>query len=264
MKTIQSFKAAFIQFNVRAGDISLNLSTVTRYIESLAAQNVKLAILPEMWSCGFDNMNLSHYARDTPEILRAISRAASQYNMVIGGSLPEASEGGIFNTVYVTDSDGSMAGSYRKVHLFSVTDENQYFLPGNRIVTCETSLGKLGLMICYDLRFPEICRVLALGDAKVVIISAQWPEIRIDRWDILIRARAIENQIYIIGANRCGKENQTMFGGHSVIVDPSGDILKMSGNEECTGFAEIDFEYLSKVRTMMPSLKERRPEIYGL
>ncbi|MDM8539098.1 carbon-nitrogen family hydrolase [Desulfobacterales bacterium HSG17] len=263
MDKIKKFKAGFIQFDVKLGMTDENLRTVMNNLDELEEQGVKLAVLPEMWSCGFDNANLKSHALKTPEILDVLSNAALKRNMLIAGSMPEISGDSIFNTLYVTDSDGSIAGSYRKVHLFSLTSEDKYFASGNKNIICRTSLCSLGLMICYDLRFPELSRTLTLKGAELIIIPAQWPQVRISRWDILAQARAIENQVFIIGVNRCGKENSTLFSGHSVIVDPSGEVLQLADNgKACACWAEIDMDKLKQVRTHMPSLKERIPEAY--
>jgi predicted amidohydrolase len=259
-----NYKAGFVQIDVKLGDISANLAAVSEQIHLLARQKTDVVVLPEMWSCGFDNKNLKIHAQKTPEMLQTLSSLARRCRMVIAGSMPEFSGDKIFNTLYVFDRDGSVAGFYRKIHLFSVTDEEKYFAAGNRAVVCNTSLGPVGLMICYDLRFPELCRALTLKGAPVVIVSAQWPKIRIRRWDILVQARAIENQIYMIACNRCGTENATRFGGHSLIVDPAGEILEMTGEEPCVRYAEMDFAHMARIRKAMPSLNERAPHAYEI
>lgn len=262
--TLDTLKAAYVQLDIRLGDMPANLDAAKKNLERLGGEGVKLAVLPEMWSCGFDNRNLAEHARRTPEFLDALSLIAGRYGMLIAGSLPEAAEEGIYNTLYLVDADGSVAGTYRKVHLFTGTGEERYFLAGDRSVVCDTSIGPIGLMICYDLRFPEICRVLALKGAQIVVIPAQWPKIRVSRWDILAQARATENQLYVVGANRCGRDYDYQYGGHSIIVDPSGEVLVWAGDEPATGVAEISFERLEKVREYMPSLRERVPTAYEI
>ncbi len=257
-------KAAVIQWDVKVGNTEANLVSVREMLGTAKAKGADLAVLPEMWSCGFDNAQLADHARNTPEILAEMLELAKQHQMVIAGSMPESEGKDIFNTMYVADRNGNPAGSYRKVHLFSVTGEEKYFAPGRSPVICRTSLGDLGLMICYDLRFPELCRTLVLKGATAVIVSAQWPKIRIHRWDILAQARAIENQIYLIACNRCGKENSTVFGGHSLIVDPMGEVLAMAGEETCVQYAEIDPKCVAEARKIMPSLRERMPEAYEI
>ena len=257
------FTAGFIQFDIKSGAVSANVAEAEAHIKRLAEAGAAMAVLPEMWSCGFDNTNLARHAQSTPGILDRLSDLSSRYNMVIAGSMPEADGGRIYNTLYLVNADGSVAGTYRKVHLFSVTEEHKYFSPGTRSVVCNTALGPVGLMICYDLRFPELCRSLVLKGARIVVVPAQWPDVRIDRWDILAQARAIENQVYVIGANRCGRENKTHFSGHSIIVDPGGSVLSWAPDGDTrTGVAAVDFAYLEKIRKKMPSLKERMPEAY--
>lgn len=260
-----AFKAGFIQFDVRPGEVSANLAEAEKHLERLSGEGAALAVLPEMWSCGFDNANLSRHARETPQVLERIRGLASRHRMVIAGSMPEAEDGRIHNTLYLVDADGSVAGSYRKVHLFSVTDEQRYFAPGDRNVVCDTVLGPVGLMICYDLRFPELCRALTLKGAGIVVVPAQWPDARIDRWDVLAQARAIENQIYLIGANRCGVERKVRFSGHSIIVDPSGAVLAWAPDGGAqVGTALVDPAHRERIRNAMPSLRDRVPGAYEL
>lgn len=260
-----AFKAGFIQFDVRPGEVSANLAEAEKHLERLSGEGAALAVLPEMWSCGFDNADLARHARGTPQILERIRGLASGHRMVIAGSMPEEEEGRIYNTLYLVDADGSVAGSYRKVHLFSVTDEQKYFAPGDRNVVCDTSLGPVGLMICYDLRFPELCRALTLKGAGIVVVPAQWPDARIDRWDVLAQARAIENQIYLIGANRCGVEKRVPFSGHSIIVDPSGAVLAWAPDGGAqVGTALVDPAHRERIRQAMPCLRDRVPRAYEL
>ena len=258
------FKAGFILFNVKTGDIDSNFSKVKKELEILGKDGVELAVLPEMWSCGFDNERLEKHAEKTPEILKEISEISQKQKMVIAGSMPELSGKGIFNTMYVTDKDGSFAGEYRKIHLFSLTNEDKYYIAGNKNIVCKTSLGPIGLMICYDLRFPELCRALTLKGASVVIVSAQWPFVRIKAWNLFALARAMENQIFLIAANRSGTALAMEFGGHSVIVDPNGDILANAAKEAKTAWAEIDTDRIDKIRKIMPCLKERAPAAYEI
>ena len=262
MNTEKYFKAGFVQFDIRLGDVASNLSTALDGLGQLGALNVKLAVLPEMWSCGFDNHSLPVHAQKTPAVLDRICQAALEYDMVIAGSMPEDSDNKIFNTLYVVDSNGSLAGAYRKIHLFSLTDENKFYTAGNAAVVCETSVGPLGLMTCYDLRFPELCRSLALKGALGVVVPAQWPAVRIHHWDILLRARAIENQFFIVAANRCGEENGLVYGGHSQIVTPLGNVPVMAEDGVSVQNADIDFYEISEFRNKIPCLNERVPGSY--
>ncbi len=263
MKNKQHFKAGIVQFDVRLGNIELNLSSALKGIDQLKAQNANIALLPEMWSCGFDNKNLAVHAEKTDYVIDRLTQTASRYNMIIAGSLPESSGGSIFNTNYLVDGNTGVVCKYRKIHLFSPAQEDKYFCAGNRAVVCETSAGRVGLMTCYDLRFPELCRHLTLSGAMLILISAQWPLERINHWDILLQARAIENQVFIAAANSCGIENSMTYGGHSTLVSPFGEILDRAGEKESIISSELDFSEISNFRKKIPCLTARRPEAYG-
>ena len=150
----QPFTAGIIQFDVKTGDTEANLSTVFEKTDALTEKGANLVLLPEMWSCGFDNRRLGEHARELPAVLAAISEKARERRAVIAGTVPEKEGDAIYNTLFVIDRDGSVAGSYRKIHLFTPTGEHNYFSAGSAPVACDTSLGRIGLMICYDLRFP--------------------------------------------------------------------------------------------------------------
>lgn len=262
MEKKESFKAGVIQFDVKLGDVPSNMSSAFESLQQLGVLSVDLAVLPEMWSCGFDNQRLFEHARETPAILDRLSQVASEYRMMIAGSLPEASGEDMFNTLYLIDGSGSLAGFYRKIHLFSLTDEDRFFAAGETAVVCRTSLGPIGLMTCYDLRFPELCRSLTLKGARVIVVPAQWPEVRIHHWDVLLQARAIENQVFVVAANRCGKDNGLVYGGHSQIVSPTGHVSVLADNGNAVLDSAIDFQELSEFRNKIPCLTERAPDAY--
>ncbi len=261
---MNSIHAGIVQLDVNSGNIDANIDAALNGVRRLADRGANLAVLPEMWTCGFDNANLATHARRTPEILERLSRLATECDIIIAGSAPEHSGNEIFNTLHVVDKDGSIAGAYKKIHLFRLTEEDKYFGAGHRSVVCETTIGPIGLMICYDLRFPELCRSLALDGAVVVVICAQWPMVRIPHWDILIRARAIENQLFMVAANRCGNDPGLEYGGRSMIASPGGDVLAAAGSVECLITAELDPRELDNFRKLIPCLKEREPDAYAL
>lgn len=196
--------------------------------------------------------------------MEKLKKTAFANNILIAGSLPESTENNIFNTTYIVDTNGAVIGSYKKIHLFSLMEEEKYFSSGNKIVVCETSIGPIGIMICYDLRFPELCRSLALKGALVVLVSAQWPLVRIDHWNVLLRARAIENQIFIAAANGCGNDDGIKFGGHSQIISPTGNILAMAGADPCLKYAELNLKEISEFRNNIPCFMERAPHVYEI
>ena len=256
-------RAAIIQFDIRRGELERNLGIAKQRIAFLAKQGARLVLLPEMWSTGFANERLQAVSDTTPSVLVDLSRVAKELHLTIIGSLPEKGKDGIFNTAYVVDSDGSIAGIYRKIHLFSPTGEDRYFKPGRKALVSRTSLGLIGLMICYDLRFPELCRSLALNGATMVAVMAQWPAERVAHWEVLLKARAIENQLFILGANRCGADGGLVYAGHSRIVSPYGEVMARAGKRPASLLASIDLGAVGRTRKHIPCLQERVPEAYG-
>lgn len=256
-------RAAIIQFHIRKGEVESNLRIAKQRIVTLADQGVRLVLLPEMWSTGFANERLKELSETTPTVLENLSRVAKKLRLTIIGSLPEKKKDGIYNTAYIVDRDGSIAGTYRKVHLFSPTREDRYFKPGRKAVVSKTSLGPIGLMICYDLRFPELCRSFALQGAKMVAVVAEWPAERVAHWEVLLKARAIENQLFVLGANRCGADGDLVYAGHSRIISPFGGVMARAGKRPVTISATIDLRVVERARKQIPCLKERMPDAYG-
>jgi len=261
---MKKIPAGIYQFDIHMGAVDQNVKTALDGISRLSDQGAGLLVLPEMWSSGFDYPRLSAHAAETPKILDTLAKTASEKSLLIAGSLPEAEGDHIYNTLYVIDNNGKIAGSYRKAHLFSLIGEDRHLCAGDRPVICETDAGRLGLMICYDLRFPEFCRSLALQGAEIVIVCAQWPSPRIDHWDVLLRARAIENQLFMIGANRSGADGELLFSGHSQIVSPTGKVLAMTTAPDTTLTTTIDAAEIEQFRNQFNCLEQRVPSAYDL
>jgi len=257
------FKAGVIQFDVECGRVEDNLTKISGYLETLASENVSLAVLPEMFSCSFDNQNLKEHSGSTQNIIEKLSIFALDHRMAIAGTLPELDGDRVFNTMVFIDADGKIKGRYRKLHLFRLTGEHLYYTAGSDSVTVESTLGRIGLMTCYDLRFPELARALFLKGAQLIVVSAQWPEPRKEHWETLIKARAIENQLFMVCSNRTGNEAGLTFPGMSMIVDPMGKLLAHAGNNESCAVAEIDPATVENIRTLIPCMADRRPEVYG-
>jgi len=251
---MQKIKAGIVQFDVSLGDVDRNVSVVRRRLRHLTDRGVRLVVLPEMWSSGFANDRLVAFARATPDVLKVLATESKKAGITIIGSLPEQSDAGIYNTAYVVDR-GAVCADYRKVHLFTPTAEERYFISGDEAVVASTSLGMIGLMICYDLRFPELCRVLALRGAWMIVVMAQWPAVRVSHWDLLLRARAVENQTFVLGANRSGRDD-VVYGGHSRIVSPNGEVLARASKRSGTISAVIDPAVLTQARKQIPCLEQ--------
>lgn len=254
-------KAGFVQFDVVYSDFENNINEVKKGIEVLHKNEVELAVLPEMWSSGFDYASLEDAAEKTLEILKIISEISKEYNMVIAGTLPFKRDGKIYNTLFVMEKDGKIAAKYEKIHLFSYSGEHKGFVRGNRPVVADTSVGRLGLMICYDLRFPELGRALVDMGADIFIVPGQWPLVRQNHWEILLRARAIEDQLFVIGCNRCGRDNLE-YGGSSMIISPKGRVLYQAKDEFEVGFSTLEFMEMIEYRSQIPALRERVDTAY--
>ena len=252
------------QMNVRLGDPGKNLERV-REITAVSTENkADMLILPELWSTGYDLENAERYASPLDQgIFQQIAELAKAKNMfVLGSNLSLMSAGQYGNTAVFFNNQGKSLGDYSKVHLFRLMNEEQFLAPGKYGTVVETPWGKAGIAICYDLRFPELFRNYALAGAKIVFIPAEWPHPRLMHWQTLLKARAIENQMYIVACNRVGRSKDTDFFGHSCVIDPWGEVLVEGGEEEAVLTAVIDTALVDEVRTRIPVFEDRRPEIY--
>jgi len=257
----KSVKAAAVQFNIALGDIETNLSRATAALRRLAADGVELAVLPEMWGCGFAYRELNSLAQRTPELVARIGELSRELSMVIVGSLPEAHGDKVFNTAYLLDR-GTLAGSYRKLHLFSLMGEDRSLDSGDATLVAETSVGRIGVMICYDLRFPELARKLALEGAEIIVVPGEWPKPREEHWRTLLRARAIENQLFVVAANCCGVVGKLDFFGASMLIGPKGEVLAEGGHLSCEPAALLDPAEMESWRASITCFQDRRPDCY--
>jgi predicted amidohydrolase len=254
--------AATVQFNITMGDVDQNLQKALAGIRRVREKDARLAVLPEMWSTGYDYKRLAVLAEETPRVIAALSQLSSELEMVVVGSLPEKVDGRIYNTAWVIDR-GKVAGSYRKLHLFSTMGEDRFLAAGDRTLVVPTSVGRLGVAICYDLRFPELFRKLALEGAEILCLPAEWPKPRQEHWRTLLRARAIENQFFVAAANCCGLQGKLDFFGMSLLISPRGEILAEGGESETELTALFEFEEMATYRFQIPCFRDRRPEVYG-
>jgi len=255
-------RAAAIQFNITLGQVAANVDKALTALSRVQGLGAQLAVLPEMWSTGYDYRHLAELAKQTPGILQRLGESTTASGMVVVGSLPELDNGTIYNTAYVIDR-GELIGHYRKLHLFSTMREDEFLGAGDKSLVAETSLGKLGIAICYDLRFPELFRKLALEGAEIICIPAEWPKPRQEHWNCLLRARAIENQLFVMAANCCGIQGKLDFFGLSQLISPLGNLLAMAGEEETELVADFDFAEMEKYRDQIKTLLDRRADIYG-
>ena len=260
---MKKFVVAGIQMDIKPGDIPHNLKTVVNLTEKALKFNPDMIILPEMFATGFAYPYIIKIAKEYfNELAAFLTNLSYKTNaFIVGGSIPEYFEGLLYNTSIVFSPERKVLGYRRKIHPFSMTDEIKYFSGGDKISVIETPLAKLGIVICYDIRFPEIARKLTLDGAEMLIVPAQFPHPREHHWHALLRSRAIENQVFLIGVNRIGGRNPEYF-GHSIAIDPYGSVLDELDDKENILICEIDLARIEEVRKSMPVLLDRRPEIY--
>ena len=247
-----SFSVGFLQFDVQLGDVDANLFKVKTGLHEAVPESPAIIVLPEMWATGFAYDRLPALADRTPEVLSTLAQLAGKHHMFLAGSLPERDAGRnvIYNTLFFTGPDG-VVGSYRKQHMFPPIEEDKHLTPGEYPVPIDTPFGRIAGLVCYDLRFPEIVRAQTARGANLLLVSAQWPLVRIDHWRTLLVARAIENQIFVVAANRCGADSVAggiIYGGHSLIVAPNGDILYEAREDEERACVSIDSAVVDEVR----------------
>jgi len=248
-------RIALAQMNIIYGDPQKNENTARSLLTQAVHERCDLILFPELWSSGFDLHNISEYAVHTLELLAELQKVSDDSNMIIGGSFIEKQGNAFYNAFYLLQPHLPYA-IYRKNHLFSMMHEDKYFSPGSESITVNTPLGITGLSICFDLRFPELFRSLQDRGAECFLICSHWPAARIHHWDILLQARAIENQAFMIAVNSVGQSGKDFYGGHSMIIAPDGEILlQASDKEEGLFIANID---PSKVGTLRQTFKFRQ------
>ncbi len=251
-------RVALLQFRVRLGEPAANLERVRALFADLAPAAGTLVLLPELWSCGFDAGRMARHAAATPALLDALRGLAAASGAWFAGSLPEPSGNGGLprNTFFLTGPDG-VAGRYRKQHLFAFWKEDRLLAPGDRPRAIATAAGLLGALVCYDLRFPELAREQAFAGCGLLAVSAQWPMVRLDHWQALLTARAIENQVFVAACNSCGRTGHTEMAGHSMVVAPDGSRLLTLGSDAGSGQCSLDGSLLATLRSRFCSVGER-------
>lgn len=259
-----TLKISLGQMDVKLGRPQENLAAAARFAAQAAAQNADVLVLPELWSTGYALEHAAGYAARLNEGIFAETAvlARRRHLHIIGSCLSDLGEGKVGNTAVLFNHRGEILAGYSKIHLFRLMDEQQFLTAGDALALAETAWGKMGLAICYDLRFPEQFRGLALAGAVLTFLPAEWPHPRLAHWQTLLRARAIENQMFMVACNRVGRAGGAHFCGHSCIIDPWGEALVEGGEEEMLLTAEIDLDKVTAVRRTIPVFKDRRPEIY--
>ena len=263
---------AVVQMDTQT-DREENLRAACGFIDEAAARGAKFVSFPEVFNV-IDNGEAAPEEVPGGRTITLMAEKAREHGIWIHcGSIAELNPEGDrkFNTTAVLDPRGEMVAKYRKLHTFDITlpdgsraEESARIKPGREMVTVDTEMGCLGLTICYDIRFPELYRYLALQGAQVLFTPANFrmPTGK-DHWEAILRTRAIENGCYVVAAAQIGKKRKTIDSfGDSLIVDPWGTIICRASEKPCIAIGEIDLDYVDKIRAMIPSLKNRRGDVY--
>lgn len=244
-------QVTLLQINPLSRDKKKGIGRTLELVRKSAREQSGILILPEIWSGGFEYPGMQELADQTPAILRELSTISRENGSTIIGSLPEAHSGKLYNTAAVIDR-GRIVGRYRKQRLFSPMQEDRHFATGRSKKTFSTSRGRIGVAICFDLRFPELFAGLRKSGAWLLVVPAQWPDPRCAHWETLLTARAIENQVYVAGCNRVGQTGGTRFCGASMIVDSWGKVLARAGRRPEVISSVVHPRRVGEVRKRIP------------
>lgn len=272
---MNKLKIALCQMNV-IDNKQENILKATSMINEAAKHNSNFIVLPEMFNCPYSNDKFVEYAENekSSHTLESVSKLAEKHETyILAGSIPEKEDSKIYNTSYLFDKDGSIIAKHRKMHLFDVDvkggiyfKESDTLTPGNKFSICETDFGKIGMGICYDVRFPQLAQINVNNGAKILFYPGAFnmttgPA----HWELLFRSRALDNQVFCVGvAPALNKDSSYHSYGHSIVVNPWGEVICQLGQKEELKIVEIDLDEIKKVRNEIPVLKNRRNDLYEL
>lgn len=248
-------RAALVQLEINERDREERLAHALELIDR--AGDADLILLPELWNVSY--FDFERYREEAeplegPTVSALAAKARELGAYILAGSIIEREDGRLYNTSALIGSEGKVVAAYRKIHLFGYrSKEKELLAPGDRIVVAKTGLGALGLSICYDLRFPELYRAQVDRGAQILLVVASWPPTRIEHWRLLARARALENQAFLLGCNATGPH----YGGHSLAVSPQGEIQEEADDSEEVLQVELDLEDVARARAEFPALRDR-------
>lgn len=261
-----TLKIACIQLDIIFGNPEKNMEQIKMEIaDTMEQHHPDVIILPELWNTGYDLTRLDEIADENGEMTTAfIQNLASTYHVnIIAGSVAKKTANGVTNTMYSFNRNGDCIGEYSKLHLFQLMDEHLYLESGTEKGLFELENIPAAGVICYDIRFPEWIRAHTTRGAEMLFVVAEWPLPRLVHWKALLISRAIENQCYVIACNRSGKDPNNLFAGHSMIINPWGDVISEAGTEPETLIGEIDLTMVKEVRKQIPIFQDRRPTFYN-
>lgn len=257
-------KVLAIQLDPVWDNPAANLAQVSGMVRSAAPSPGTLLVLPEMFASGF-NMDVSAAVRGEREIVASLAGLAKELGVGIVAGVARSAVGGKgTNNAVVIDSSGVVVSDYAKIHPFTLGGESEAYDSGQAIVTFPWENFTVCPFVCYDLRFPEIFRHAMLKGANLFIVIANWPISRVEHWVTLLRARAIENQAWVVGCNRTGRDPNTLYLGRSIVVDPLGVIRADAGDSEGVLRYEIDLQLLNETRSKLRFLGDIRKRFLGV
>jgi len=274
---LSEFIASCVQFTAIDGEKPATIEKALRFLRQAGKRGSRLVVLPEVWTgLGYSNKQIYRSIAEpipgpTTELL---STEAKRYSMYIAGSLYEDAGGGVYyNTCPLIGPDGKIVGLYRKTHLFDAPNrqdikegirESDKVRAGNDLPVFQTEIGLIGLSVCSDLRFPEIYREMTLKGARLIVCASAFLSPRYDHWEFFLRARAAENQVWVVASGQYGTEPKShiAFVGRSMIVDPWGTITATASDAETCVTSTIDPSFVDEVRHRYPLLAQRRPDLY--
>ncbi|MEH6993404.1 carbon-nitrogen family hydrolase [Neobacillus drentensis] len=257
-------KITCLQMDIAFGNPSENYQKAERLIEEAMKENPDIIVFPELWTTGYDLTRLDTIAdKGAVNTIDFFKKAAKKYQVhFVGGSVANQGEQGVKNTLLIINNKGQLVHSYSKLHLFKLMDEHLYLEAGEEKGLFELDNRLFGGVICYDIRFPEWIRAHTSKGAEALFVVAEWPAPRLSHWRSLLLARAIENQCFVIACNRSGHDPNNEFAGHSMIIDPWGEVLAEAGTTEEILSAIIELDLVKDIRKQIPIFEDRRPELY--
>lgn len=262
-------KICIAQFSVVRGEPECNLAKISAFVKKAKASGAELVCLPEMCITGFNWEKNIELLESTVGHLNVVGDMARSSNIAICASfLEESASGEAANCFCYIDSCGNIISRYRKIHLFTLFDEVTHLVAGKDCKSFDTVHGRFGAGICYDLRFPELFRSLTHQGAQLIFLPSAFANPRLEHWRILLRARAIENQCFILASNQCGIEDyggnigEVEYFGHSMVVDPWGKILAESDEKEDLVEVEIGLDLVDQTRSKFTAWADRRTDIF--
>lgn len=260
-------KINLIQFDTAYKQIDVNIARMAKLIDEAASDSPDLIVMPELWTTGY-SVELFHdkfpfaQSADGSAMQMVCAKAKEHHVWVVAGSMLELDDGEVYNTAFLVNREGEIAGKYRKMHLYGPMDES-LLGHGTESPVFDTDFGRIALMTCYDLRFVELSRSFALQGAELIVVVSNWAKPKLKHWQVMLQSRAIENQVPLVACNRVGTALDFVYFGHSLAVDAYGEMIQEDDTEEERILRNtIDMDKIWDVRKQITMYADRHPECY--